>query len=266
MGSTSLTDARRYREIIEQGGLSGTHKKAIDWVAPGSRVLELGCSTGYIGEILARDKNCRVWGVEADALAAEEARALGMTVYQGSLEDPTFRASVEGPFDVVIATDVLEHLADPEPVLMHIKDWLGQGGRAIIAVPNIATWTMRVQLMLYGDFEYQESGLLDRTHLHFFTYETLMALVNRQHWRVVDTYLDGYEIPGGNNVLWKWPEAFKSRLEAPAGYGVLGRALSKMGAEGLAVFGRARHWAALRLAARLPNLCVPHVSLLLSAE
>src|SRR5262249_30754099 len=140
------TDARRYAEVVEEHGLSPTHHQVIDWVPRGARVLELGCATGYIGRILIEHKECKVTGVEIDPAAAEVARASGLAIALGSLEDPAFRASIRRDFDVVIAADVLEHLANPAPVLNHFKRWLVPGGAAIVAVPNVATWSIRSQL------------------------------------------------------------------------------------------------------------------------
>src|ERR1043165_3400846 len=103
-----MGDGIRYGEAVERQGLSETHLHVVSWVTPGSRVLELGCATGYVGKLLI-DKGCSVTGAEFDADAAREARANGLTVVEGSLEDPQFRASIRDRFDFVMATDVLEH-------------------------------------------------------------------------------------------------------------------------------------------------------------
>src|SRR4051812_39989270 len=96
------SDATRYREAIETFGLSETHRKVIAWVPPGSSVLEVGCASGYIGKVLIDTKGCRVTGIEVDPNAAREARGNGLTVIEGSLEDPQFRASLNERFDFVL--------------------------------------------------------------------------------------------------------------------------------------------------------------------
>lgn len=163
-----MTDgAERYGKVVADHGLSPTHLQVIDWVPRGSRVLELGCATGYIGRILMREKGCRVTGVEVDLAAAEVARANGLEVHTGSLEDEAFRTSLGTGYDIVIAADVLEHLANPAPVLEHFKRWLTPASasagnlapRGIVAVPNLATWSIRAQLFFRGDFEYQDTGI-----------------------------------------------------------------------------------------------------------
>jgi methionine biosynthesis protein MetW len=231
-------DATRYRENVEQRGLSRTHRQVISWITPGARVLELGCSSGYIGRLLIDEKGCQVTGVEVDAAAAAEARTQGLTVLEGSLEDPAFRQAITDRFDFVVAADVLEHLRDPAVVLDGFKRWLAPGGLAIIAVPNIATWEIRQQLFFRGDFEYQEMGILDRTHLHFFTWITLHKLVAQQQWSVLDTMVERWDVPLVSGLL--------------ALFHGLGVGLERRGAQ----------WVE-SLAKKWPNLCASHIALLL---
>lgn len=259
------TDSTRYREDYEKNGLSPTHQQAIAWVPRGARVLELGCSSGYISRILQEEKGCTVVGVEIDPAAAREAREAGVEVREGSLEDPAFRASIEGPFDIVLATDVLEHLAAPGPVLEHFKQWLGPHGQAIVAVPNVATWPIRAQLFFRGDFEYQETGILDRTHLHFFTWDTIHALVREQGWEILETKIDGWAVPGAHRLLFEWPLEVRARLADYDDKGPARRKLEKF------VFDTAGKTLGIGerisrpLIRKWPNLCAPHVAFLLSA-
>lgn len=261
-----MTDgAERYGKVVAEHGLSPTHLQVIDWVPRGSRVLELGCATGYIGRILMREKGCRVTGVEVDLAAAEVARANGLEVHTGSLEDEAFRTSLGTGYDIVIAADVLEHLANPAPVLEHFKRWLTPASaspgnlapRGIVAVPNLATWSIRAQLFFRGDFEYQDTGILDRTHLHHFTWETFHKLVASQNWSIEDTMVDGWEVPGAHTLLFELPLSImrRTRPTPTAGDRVaqyvascafkLGKLLSRP------------------LVAHFPNLAAPHVALLL---
>lgn len=249
--------SQRYGAVVARHGLSPTHHQVIDWVPPGSRVLELGCSTGYIGRILIEEKGCTVVGVEVDPEAAAEARAQGLEVHVGSLEDPAFRDALGTGYDVVIAADVLEHLASPPPVLEHFKRWLVPGGRAIVAVPNLATWSMRARLFFRGDFEYEETGILDRTHLHHFTWETLHKLVASQGWAIEGTMVDGWEVPGAQTLLFELPVAVMNRNPAPTQ--LRGKVARYVAAR---AFGLGRRLSA-PLVARWPNLTAPHVALLL---
>lgn len=258
------TDATRYGEEVEQFGLSPTHKQVIQWVPRGARVLELGCAGGYIGRILIEDKHCTVTGVDNDRAAADQAARKGLSMRVGSLEDEAFRNSIEGPFDVVIAADVLEHLADPAPVLAHFVRWLGPNGQAIIAVPNIATWSMRARLFFWGDFEYQETGILDRTHLHFFTWHTLHRLVESQGWKIEATMVDGWEIPGAHTLLFEIPHQIMLRTHRFPDEPTLARRFARKQAYRAAerVY-RVGRRIGQRLVRIMPNLAAPHVALLM---
>jgi methionine biosynthesis protein MetW len=258
-----MHDATRYREAVERQGLSVNHHKAISWVAPGSRVLEAGCASGYVGKILVETKGCHVTGLELDPNAAREARANGLEVIEGSLEDARFRSSVTGRFDFVLAMDVLEHLRDPAVVLDDFKRWLAPNGRAIIAVPNVATWQIRNQLFFRGDFEYQETGILDRTHLHFFTWETLHKLVSSQGWSIVDSSQE-WTLPFGRDLLLEAPKDARIYIERLAGAGATGRLLNGTVGQWASWLEQAGEKVANRIFTRWPNACAAHIALMLA--
>lgn len=135
-------------------------------IPPGSRVLDVGCSTGHFGAALQDLKNCSVVGVdvtEADILEARrllsDARLLDVSV-DGALESL-------GTFDVVVFADVIEHLVDPRGVLRRVHEVLSTDGIVAFSIPNMGHLSVRLDL-LEGRFPYRERGLLDRTHLHFY--------------------------------------------------------------------------------------------------
>jgi SAM-dependent methyltransferase len=226
-------------------------------------VLEIGCASGYVGKILIDDKGCKVTGIELDPNAAREARGNGLTVLEGSVEDPGFRASLADRYDFVLATDVLEHLRDPASVLDDFKRWLSPEGRAIIAVPNVATWQIRNQLFFRGDFEYQETGILDRTHLHFFTWFTLHKLVCAQGWSVVDT-MNEWSLPFGRGVLLDAPKDARVYFEKLATKGPSGRfANASLGAV-FSQLEKAGQAVAHGIFRRWPNACAAHIALMLA--
>lgn len=259
-------DATRYRELVERVGLSDTHQRCIDWVPRGARVLELGCSSGFVGARLVMEKGCTVVGAEIDPRAAEEARSVGLEVHVGSLEDAAFLAKLDSlaPFDVVIAADVLEHLSDPPPVLERMKRWIAKNGYAIVAVPNVASWNIRSQLFFRGDFEYQDTGTLDRTHLHHFTWITLHKLVRAQGWNVLETMVDGYELPVGGTLLRGFPDLVLKkwgRLEWTKSVPSIVRRVLEPPATSIAQLrGRIEQ----QLMRHVPNLIANHVALLMT--
>jgi SAM-dependent methyltransferase len=141
-------------------------------------VLDVGCGRGLNGEI-AHDKGAHVVGIEQWKPSAEAARARMDEVIEGDIEhDDSAKALGNRRFDLVIFGDVLEHTRDPLGVIERFLPFLEDGGHVIVSLPNVAAWTVRLGL-LAGNFEYVQSGILDETHLRFFTRETTMRLVER---------------------------------------------------------------------------------------
>ena len=145
------------------------------------RVLDVGCGSGGQTCAINQGKNNDVIAVEPDPLRAAAAHSLGLKVYQG-LFDQQFVASC-GSFDVIVLADVLEHVPDPGQILALARDCLRAGGSVIISVPNVAHWTVRFRL-LFGRFDYADGGIMDATHLRWFTRKTLLALVENAGFRV----------------------------------------------------------------------------------
>ncbi|MFA5974738.1 MAG: class I SAM-dependent methyltransferase [Elusimicrobiota bacterium] len=160
---------------LNEGYPWAADKQALAWIPESSRVLELGCSTGYMGRYLVQTKKCSVVGVEQDAASAARAQAYEKVIV-GDLDDPAVLESLPGSFDVIVCLSILEHLNDPLDVLRRLKTKLEPQGKLIIALPNIAHWSIRWNLLL-GRFHYQPTGILDETHLRFFNSRTARELV-----------------------------------------------------------------------------------------
>ena len=144
-----------------------------EMVPEGARVLDVGCGTGSVSLHLVSSRSAKLVGVEPDALRAARARERGLDVRCEVLTPRLIEAL--GPFDIVVFADVLEHLADPASMLELAKTALGPGGRIIASVPNVAHWSVRADL-LRGRFNYHEFGIMDATHLRWFTEATLRGL------------------------------------------------------------------------------------------
>jgi O-antigen biosynthesis protein len=150
---------------------------AVRLVGGNKRVLEFGCSSGRITEVLA-ERGCRVTGIEIDPDAAEKARAHADEVVVLDLDYDDFEAKLAGQqWDVALFGDVLEHLRDPLRVLRATRQLLEPKGTVVLSVPNVAHADVRLSL-LNGKFAYGPYGLLDRTHLRFFTRDTLAQLLD----------------------------------------------------------------------------------------
>lgn len=135
-----------------------------------ARVLDIGCGTGSVATVIQRLRQADVVGVEPDEQRAEFARQRGLEVFNGYLSDEFI--SLYGLFDAIVFADVLEHLPNPSSLLQAGCRCLKPGGVVVMSIPNVAHWSMRWNLM-WGRFDYEQFGLLDATHLRWFTTASL---------------------------------------------------------------------------------------------
>jgi 2-polyprenyl-3-methyl-5-hydroxy-6-metoxy-1,4-benzoquinol methylase len=140
----------------------------------GQRLLDVGCARGHLSSALA-GQGWSVTGVEYDAADAAIAKETGIQVIVGSAEEAL--SSIKEKFDVIVFADVLEHFVHPLDVLVMATSLLAPNGRIIISIPNIAHLTVRLQLLI-GMFNYTDRGILDRTHLHFYTKKSLLKMIS----------------------------------------------------------------------------------------
>jgi len=175
------------------------HSILMRLIPPGSRVLELGCATGYLSGYMEQALGCRVTGLEYDPEAVEIARTRCTAAYQVDLDEPQALDPVRNdePYDVLLAAAVLEHLKYPERLLRALRPLLKPEACVIVSLPNVAHWGVRLQLLL-GRFNYADYGIMDRTHLRFYTVRTGRALLEEQGYRVERMLIAG---SGLQNVL-----------------------------------------------------------------
>ena len=146
------------------------------------RVLELGCGSGATLESvknwLGAPDGLWLAGVEINAMMAEAARGVANQVWIGDVEALDFAAEIQpGSLDLILCLDVLEHLVDPWGMVRKLTPLLKPGGRLIASIPNVRHWKFIWNLLFHADFNYRDSGLLDRTHLRFFVKKTAAELV-----------------------------------------------------------------------------------------
>jgi SAM-dependent methyltransferase len=160
----------------------GGHERLLALAGTPQRVLDIGCSSGYLAHRLV-ERGAAVVGIDTDEQAAEEARAVCEQVLVGDVESMELPFA-QHSFDVVLCGDVVEHLRDPEAFLARVRPLLRPGGRLVLTTPNVANWAMRLGL-LAGRWRYTDRGILDRTHMHFFTKKTLEQTLERAGYRIV---------------------------------------------------------------------------------
>ncbi|MHB1319672.1 MAG: class I SAM-dependent methyltransferase [Anaerolineae bacterium] len=155
---------------------NNTHALMLRWVGCYLRVLEIGCATGYMTRVLAERHHCQVTGFEINEAAAQFAVPHLSQLVAGDLESPRDRERVVGQFDAIVAGDVLEHLAQPEPVLAWMRTHLAPGGIMVVSLPNVAHWSVRRSL-LRGRWQLSDLGIMDRTHLRWYTRHSAEAML-----------------------------------------------------------------------------------------
>jgi methionine biosynthesis protein MetW len=197
----------RYGALVAAHGLGAAHRLIVEAVPPGAQVLDVGASTGYLGQAL-RERGCQVLGVEPDAEAVAESQGRGMVVLRGDIEDPVTREGLPRNADVVLFGDVLEHLRDPSDALSYTRELLAPGGRVVASIPNVAVWHARRELAR-GRFPYADHGIFDRTHLRFFTRRSARDLAQRAGYRVESERFAATVLPGeglARRAFGGWPE------------------------------------------------------------
>jgi 2-polyprenyl-3-methyl-5-hydroxy-6-metoxy-1,4-benzoquinol methylase len=172
-----MTTGIKYQAQINRSNRNNSHTLALEFAANGSlsplKILEVGCSAGYFGVAL-KQLGHHVCGVEMDSDSSALAREVLDEVHCCTVQ-AFFQRFEDRQFDVITFGDVLEHLAYPKDVLLEARKHLTPNGRIVCSVPNVGHASVRGMLM-QGDWDYSELGILDKTHLRFFTKKTLLSL------------------------------------------------------------------------------------------
>lgn len=165
--STDEDSARVYQFKADE---HSSHAAILRMAGPGQgrRALDVGAWDGFLARRLT-EQGWRVTAVEKDAAMAASARPHCERVVIADLNREV--PPLEGAFDLIVFGDVLEHLTEPEDIFRRVTRSLAEGGRVIVSMPNVAHLSVRL-LLLFGRFNYEDRGILDRTHRHFFTRRT----------------------------------------------------------------------------------------------
>jgi 2-polyprenyl-3-methyl-5-hydroxy-6-metoxy-1,4-benzoquinol methylase len=183
--SRPLVDAAIYDVPVDPSTPNNVHAMTLRFVGSNNRVLEIGCASGHVTRALVARGNTVV-GVDIDAAAAEKAAEHAERVVVGDVENMDLDAELSGDrFDVAVLGDVLEHLRNPVAVLRSVRRLLAPKGFIVISLPNVAHLDLRLML-LSGRWEYRDLGLMDQSHLRFFTRASARDLVATAGFAVVD--------------------------------------------------------------------------------
>jgi 2-polyprenyl-3-methyl-5-hydroxy-6-metoxy-1,4-benzoquinol methylase len=147
-------------------------------------VLDVGCGNGAFGLMLKEKRACRVWGIEPNKEAAyEAAKKLDRAINGLFIKD--MPELVGQKFDIIFFNDVLEHLVDPSETLRYCQNLLNPNGYVIASIPNIRWYPVVLSMLRYKDFKYEDAGVMDHTHLRFFTHKSMLRMFHNTGYRIV---------------------------------------------------------------------------------
>ena len=165
-------------------------------IKSGTRVLDVGCGTGLLGKLLIDNLGCKVTGLEIVEENYHQAKKVLDEVILGDVETMLF-PDKDFIFDYIIFSDSLEHLLSPDQVLERVAKLLNHNGSLLISMPNVRNFRVTLPLLFLDSWEYQEEGLLDKTHLRFFTYKSLINLLKNKEFNVEKVL---YDLPLNSKV------------------------------------------------------------------
>jgi 2-polyprenyl-3-methyl-5-hydroxy-6-metoxy-1,4-benzoquinol methylase len=172
-----------------------SHSQIVRRVPRYAQVLELGCGDGSMSRLLRERCEAHIIGIDHNPDIVWQAQRYCDYVFTEDLDDPHSLDALEGEkFDVITLVDVLEHLQHPEALLQRLKPLLLDEGQVLISIPNIAHSSVRLEL-LNGRFDYETAGILDATHLKFFTAESVRGLLAEAGFAVNDIDYTWHDLP-----------------------------------------------------------------------
>lgn len=174
-----------YGAAIDIHASNSPFVELLKMVGNGKRVLEVGPGVGHVTKQLTQ-QGCTVTCIEKDKNMSDMAKEFCAHMIVGDVESHAIgRQLSTEQFDVITFGDVLEHLRDPVEVLNNLRPLIAPAGCLVASIPNVAHRSLRLSL-LFGEFDYADTGLLDRTHLRFFTIRTIEKMMNESGFKIVD--------------------------------------------------------------------------------
>jgi 2-polyprenyl-3-methyl-5-hydroxy-6-metoxy-1,4-benzoquinol methylase len=167
------------------------------------RLLDVGCGAGAFGASLKQTRQIEVWGVELVSSVAEKAATRLDRVTTGLFEPQA--GLPEDAFDCIVFNDVLEHMISPEQALRYAKTLLRPGGAILASIPNVRHLPVLWQLGVHGRWEYGDCGLLDKTHLRFFTKSSILKMFKDEGYAIESiSGINPYKgVPNASSRVWR---------------------------------------------------------------
>jgi 2-polyprenyl-3-methyl-5-hydroxy-6-metoxy-1,4-benzoquinol methylase len=187
-----------YSGVVQAEGYFKTERKEILDFLPDDleSILEIGCGSGSFGRLVKNNRDVKYVGVELVESVAEQARSYLDEVVVCNIES-SHLDFLQGSFDCLICNDVLEHLVDPWRVLKELVEYVRPGGYVVLSLPNVRFSEVVKDLVVRKKWEYRDQGVLDRTHLRFFTETSIVELCESAGLSVI-------KIKGINPVSYAW--------------------------------------------------------------
>lgn len=171
------------------------------------RILEFGCGFGELGKAIAKRQECELHGIEINSQATDK---LGSTYNEFWINDiEAFEFNLlANTYDCILFPDVLEHLVDPWTVLRKSVNHISPGGHVVASLPNIRNFAIIYRLLLKGSWKYEQYGILDKTHLRFFTKTDIIAMFHDAGLEIEDIRVNKDNHKGFKGLLSKFSELF----------------------------------------------------------
>ncbi|MBI5237012.1 MAG: class I SAM-dependent methyltransferase [Deltaproteobacteria bacterium] len=180
-----MVEAKRLEGEKSQTYYHHSQQEMLRFVPQGiSTILDIGCGAGEFGHTLKTERNAEVWGIELVPDVARKAANKLDRVSAGNIETDEISLP-DGYFDGIVFNDVLEHLVDPWQVLRRLRPKLRENGVIVASIPNMRHFHVLKELIIHKQWEYKDQGVLDRTHLRFFTVKGVKDLFETSGYRVV---------------------------------------------------------------------------------
>jgi 2-polyprenyl-3-methyl-5-hydroxy-6-metoxy-1,4-benzoquinol methylase len=168
-----MTDASRYISEDFEAYTGMERSEMTQYIPAGAKeIIDVGCAVGAFGRTLKHNAAVHVTGIEINEHAASEARLYLDHVICGAFEEGLNLAPQS--FDCIVFNDVLEHMVDPFEALLYAKKLLADKGVVVASIPNVRYFNNVWNMLVHKDWKYEQFGILDRTHLRFFTQKSIV--------------------------------------------------------------------------------------------